>query len=92
CLSIPGMYYDCRRHLNVAARGWNMHGEPLEIEGSEMLARCLQHETDHLDGVLFLERLPGELRREAMTALRQQLLGLAPVAPREIAARSEEAL
>ena len=61
CLSIPGLYFDCRRHRDVVARGWNMHGEPVEVEGSEMLARCIQHETDHLDGVLFLDRLdPGD--------------------------------
>jgi peptide deformylase len=70
CLSIPGMYFDCRRHLNVVARGWNMHGEPVEIEGSEMLARCLQHETDHLDGVLFLDRLTPETRKAAMKEIR----------------------
>ena len=71
CLSIPGMYFDCRRHLHVVARGWNMHGEPVEIEGSEMLARCIQHETDHLDGVLFLDRLTAETRKEAMKQIRQ---------------------
>jgi peptide deformylase len=71
CLSIPGMYFDCRRHLNVVARGWDMHGEPVEVEGSEMLARCLQHETDHLDGVLFLDRLTAETRKAAMKEIRQ---------------------
>ena len=71
CLSIPGMYYDCRRHLNVVARGWDMHGEPVEVEGSELLARCLQHETDHLDGVLFLDRLTPETRKAAMKEIRQ---------------------
>jgi peptide deformylase len=70
CLSIPGMYWDCRRHLNVVARGWNMHGEPVQIEGSELLARCIQHETDHLDGVLFLDRLDEQTRKAAMKAIR----------------------
>lgn len=70
CLSIPGMYWDCKRARNVVARGWNMHGEPVQIEGTDMLARCLQHETDHLDGVLFLDRLDAETRKAAMKAIR----------------------
>jgi peptide deformylase len=53
CLSIPGLSWECRRHLHVVARGWNQHGEPVTVEGSALLARCLQHEVDHLDGVLF---------------------------------------
>ncbi|SDC68027.1 peptide deformylase [Actinokineospora iranica] len=71
CLSIPGMYWDCRRHRNVVARGWNMHGEPVEIQGSDLLARCIQHETDHLDGVLFLDRLDDETRKQAMREIRR---------------------
>jgi peptide deformylase len=71
CLSIPGMQWDCKRHLHVVARGWNMHGDPVEIEGTEMLARCIQHETDHLDGVLFVDRLDPQTRKEAMSAIRR---------------------
>jgi peptide deformylase len=71
CLSIPGLYWDCKRAKNVVARGWNMHGEPVEIEGTDLLARCLQHETDHLDGVLFLDRLDAETRKTAMKAIRE---------------------
>jgi peptide deformylase len=48
-----------------------MHGEPVEITGSDLLARCLQHETDHLDGVLFIDRLDREARRAAMRAIRE---------------------
>ena len=70
CLSIPGLRWDCRRHLHVVARGWNMHGEPVAIEGTELLARCIQHETDHLDGVLFVDRLDQETRRQAMAEIR----------------------
>jgi peptide deformylase len=70
CLSIPGYSWDCRRHQNIVARGWNMHGEPLEIEGSDLLARCIQHETDHLDGVLFLDRLDDVTRKQAMKEIR----------------------
>lgn len=71
CLSIPGMYYDCLRFQTVVARGWNMHGEPVEVEGTDLLARCLQHETDHLDGVLFLDRLDAQTRKAAMKAIRE---------------------
>jgi peptide deformylase len=71
CLSIPGLTWDCRRHLNVVARGWDMHGEPIEIEGTDMLARCIQHEVDHLDGVLFVDRLDAETRKRAMREIRE---------------------
>ena len=69
CLSIPGFRFDCRRHLYVAATGWNMHGEPMRIEGSHLLARAVQHETDHLDGVLFVDRLDAEARAAALAAI-----------------------
>lgn len=71
CLSIPGLSWNCRRHLQVVARGWNEHGEPVEVVGSENLARAIQHETDHLDGVLFIDRLDPETRRQAMREIRQ---------------------
>jgi peptide deformylase len=71
CLSIPGFRFDCRRHLYVAATGWNMYGEPVRIEGSHMLARAVQHETDHLDGVLFVDRLDAESRETALAVLRE---------------------
>jgi peptide deformylase len=71
CLSIPGLTIDCKRALNVVARGFDMHGEPVLIQGSDMLARAIQHETDHLDGILFLDRLDREARREAMRAIRE---------------------
>ncbi len=71
CLSIPGFRYDCRRHLHVAATGWNMHGDPIRVEGSHMLARAVQHEVDHLDGVLFVDRLDREARTAALAALEE---------------------
>ena len=70
CLSIPGLSWDCRRHLHVVAHGWDVHGEPVTVEGSELLARCIQHETDHLDGVLFVDRLDAETRKRAMAEIR----------------------
>jgi peptide deformylase len=71
CLSIPGLTFDCRRAAHVVAKGMNMHGEPVFVEGSDLLARCIQHETDHLDGVLFVDRLDRETRRAAMKAIRE---------------------
>ncbi len=70
CLSIPGLSWDCRRHLHVIAHGLDMYGEPVAVEGTEMLARCIQHETDHLDGVLFVDRLDPETRKQAMAEIR----------------------
>ncbi|MHB0929555.1 MAG: peptide deformylase [Candidatus Nanopelagicales bacterium] len=71
CLSLPGLTFDTQRALRVVARGMNMHGEPVVIEGSELLARAVQHETDHLDGIIFIDRLDPELRKQAMRAIRE---------------------
>jgi peptide deformylase len=71
CLSIPDLTFDCKRAMSVVAKGWNMHGEPVTVEGSEMLARAIQHETDHLDGILFIDRLDRESRKLAMKAIRE---------------------
>jgi peptide deformylase len=71
CLSIPDLSFPCTRALRVVAKGFNEHGEPVELEGSEVLARCVQHETDHLDGILFVDRLDREQRKAALRAIRQ---------------------
>jgi peptide deformylase len=71
CLSIPGLSWDCKRRANVVAHGQNMFGDPITVEGTAMLARCIQHETDHLDGVLFVDRLDAETRKAAMKAIRE---------------------
>jgi peptide deformylase len=71
CLSLPDLTFDCTRALRVVAKGFDMHGEPVTVEGHELLARALQHETDHLDGVLFIDRLDRETRRLAMKAIRE---------------------
>lgn len=70
CLSLPGLAFDTKRAMRVVARGMNMHGEPVTIEGSELLARCVQHETDHLNGILFIDRLDTEARKAAMKEIR----------------------
>jgi peptide deformylase len=71
CLSIPDLTFDCKRALSVVAKGFDMHGEPVTVEGSQMLARAIQHETDHLDGILFIDRLDRETRKAAMRAIRE---------------------
>jgi peptide deformylase len=70
CLSFPGIYAETPRALRVVAHGQDEHGEPLILEGSELLARCIQHETDHLDGILFIDRMDREQRKHAMKAIR----------------------
>ena len=71
CLSLPGLTLDCVRALSVVATGFNMHGDPVTIEGSDLLARAIQHETDHLDGILFIDRLDREARKAAMKTIRE---------------------
>ena len=71
CLSLPGLTFDCRRKLHVVAHGQNEYGDPVTIEGSELMARCIQHETDHLDGVLFIDRLDPETKKAALAAIRE---------------------
>ncbi|GAB3466491.1 peptide deformylase [Kineococcus endophyticus] len=71
CLSFPGIVADTKRSLHVVAKGFDMHGEPLTITGSEFKARAIQHETDHLDGVLFIDRLDKAQRKLALKAVRE---------------------
>lgn len=70
CLSIPGVYVDTKRRLNAVAKGFNGYGDEIQLVGTGLMARCLQHETDHLDGVLFVDRLSADRRKEAMRAIR----------------------
>jgi peptide deformylase len=74
CLSLPGLEYELARPDRIVAEGWDMHGEPVRVIGSERVARCLAHETDHLDGVLFIDRLEPEQRRRALAELRERAL------------------
>ncbi len=71
CLSIPGLTYECSRARSVVAGGFDMYGEPVVIEAGDRLARCIQHETDHLDGILFVDRLDRATRKAAMKAIRE---------------------
>jgi peptide deformylase len=71
CLSFPGLAYPVKRAYGVVAKGFNMYGDPVTIEGTELLARCIQHETDHLDGILFIDRMDQAQRKLAMKAIRE---------------------
>lgn len=70
CLSVPGLGFRLPRPAAVTLTGVDEHGDALRIEATGLLARCLQHETDHLDGKLYVDRLTGEARRQAFSALR----------------------
>jgi peptide deformylase len=71
CLSLPGVVVDVERSLYVRARGQDQQGEPITVEASGLEARVIQHEIDHLDGVLILDRTDRESKREALRALRE---------------------
>ena len=71
CLSFPGLRYETPRAMRAVAKGFNMHGEPITVEGTEFLARALQHEVDHLNGILFIDRMTAEMRKDAMKEIRE---------------------
>jgi peptide deformylase len=73
CLSIPGLYVPTPRAGHAVATGVDLDGQPVMVEGTGVLARCLQHEVDHLGGLLFLDRLPDGERRQALRTLRGEL-------------------
>lgn len=70
CLSLPGLYYPTPRARRATVRGFDQHGEPLTVTGEGFLARALQHETDHLDGTLYVDTLRGPVRRTALREIR----------------------
>lgn len=70
CLSLPDLYFPTPRAARAVAHGFDQHGEPLTIEGEGFLARALQHETDHLNGRLYVDTLTGDTRRQALRAIR----------------------
>jgi peptide deformylase len=72
CLSLPGVHVDVERPVRVRVRAQDGHGEPVVIEAAGLEARVIQHEVDHLDGVLILDRTPRDQRKEAMRVLRDQ--------------------
>ena len=78
CLSLPGIVYPVDRAFYIVVEGLDENGDPVRYEIEDFQARVFQHEIDHLDGVLFIDRLPDDQRREAMRTLSEQALGLAP--------------
>jgi peptide deformylase len=73
CLSLPGVHVDVERPIFVRVRAQDSNGEPIVVEASGLEARVIQHEMDHLDGVLILDRTPRDQRKEAMRTLRERL-------------------
>jgi peptide deformylase len=76
CLSIPGLLAPVERAVAVRVTGRDEKGQPVVLEAEGLLARVCQHEIDHLDGILFIDRLPEDARAEALRTLRGQMLGL----------------
>jgi peptide deformylase len=66
CLSVPGPYAELPRAFRARVDGVDVHGDPVTIEATGMAARCLQHEMDHLDGTVYVDRLPEELREQLL--------------------------
>jgi peptide deformylase len=77
CLSIPGPYHATPRYARVTCRGQDLDGAPYELVGEGLLARIFQHEADHLDGMLYIDRLDDDGRRDVMAQLRRIEMGLA---------------
>ncbi len=71
CLSIPGVYADTARPMHTVVTGVDRHGDPITVTGTGELSRALQHETDHLRGVLFIDRLTGQERKDALSQIRR---------------------
>jgi peptide deformylase len=86
CLSIPGLSFELIRPKEVHLVGYDLDGTEVSIEADELLARCFQHEMDHLDGVLFIERLDDDTRKAAMRIIREQQLTAADLADAELGA------
>jgi len=76
CLSFPGLYYECSRAMAVTVAAQDVRGQRLELDGEGLLARCFQHEIDHLDGVLFIDRLARGDRKRALKQWRERELDL----------------
>ena len=72
CLSLPSVHVDVERPVRVRVRAQDAHGEPIVVEAAGLEARVIQHEIDHLDGVLILDRTPRDQRKQAMRALRER--------------------
>jgi peptide deformylase len=74
CLSVPGLSWEIVRPRTILLRGYDIHGHEIELEADEYAARVFQHEIDHLDGILLLERLDTDTRKQALRTLRNLML------------------
>ena len=72
CLSVPGLWFPTERAWYARVEGIDLDGKPVVVEGEELMARCLQHETDHLEGKLYIDRLESKYRVQAMRQLREK--------------------
>ncbi len=72
CLSVPGEYFPLARHPRARVTGTDLEGAQVVVEGDGLLARCLQHETDHLEGLLYVDRLIGPIKAEAREAVKDR--------------------
>lgn len=72
CLSVPGLWYPTKRAWYARATGIDVDGKEIVVEGEGLMGRCIQHECDHLEGMLYLDRLDRKYRAQAMKALRDQ--------------------
>ena len=71
CLSVPGLWHDALRYPYARVEGIDLDGEPVVLEGEGLMAQALQHETDHLDGRLYVDTLTGDVRRQALREMRR---------------------
>jgi peptide deformylase len=72
CLSVPGPHLRLARPDHAVVHGQDMHGNPVTVEGRGYFARCLQHETDHVNGHIYLDRLPEKARRQALKEMAEK--------------------
>lgn len=71
CLSVPGLWFPTRRFEHATVRGTDLEGNVIEVSGGGLMAQALQHECDHLDGMLYIDRLDGDTRKDAMRSIRE---------------------
>ena len=71
CLSVPGLWFPTERSWYARVEGIDLDGKPVIVEGEELMARCLQHETDHLDGMIYIDRLDRATRKRALREIRK---------------------
>lgn len=71
CLSVPGLFFPTERAWYARVEGIDLDGKPVVVEGEELMGRCLQHECDHLEGTLYIDKLERKFRKEALQKIRK---------------------